>query len=87
MDLGLRVSAMTVTEKLMPILQVCRVDRSHPYFFEENFGKKGATNLRVRTVSVAQAPIKTLMTQNEASHTSREEGMSYIQVISLDVLP
>ena len=71
----------------MPILEECRVDRSHPYFLEENFGKKGATNLRVRTVSASQVPIKTLMTQKEASHTSREEGMSYIQVISQDVLP
>ena len=33
----------------MAILQICRVDRSHR-FFEENFGKKGAIDLRVCTV-------------------------------------
>ena len=32
LDLGLRVTAKTVTDKLMPVLQVCQADRSHPYF-------------------------------------------------------
>ena len=39
-DLGLCVYAMTVTEKLMLILEVCRVDRSHSYFLKKIWVKE-----------------------------------------------
>ena len=43
-----------VTQKLMPIALVRRVGRSvTPLFFQENFDKKGATNLRVCTVNAS----------------------------------
>ena len=40
LDLGLGVTALKVTEKLMLILQVSWVDISHPYFLKKILVKK-----------------------------------------------
>ena len=40
LDLGLRVTAVRVTKKLMPNLQMCQVDRSHLYFLKKILVKK-----------------------------------------------
>ena len=37
---GLCITATTITEKLMPILQICQVDRSHLYFLKKILAEK-----------------------------------------------